>query len=70
MTTLQSIVLSIAFGVSLTNFLINLGNTRRLTDLENQVQVLMKHELKSVLCEWLRDTPTNPRKTQPNQDKT
>ena len=70
MTTLQSIMLSIAFGVSLTNFLINLGNTRRLTDLEKQVQVLMKHELKSVLCEWLRDTPTNPDKTQPNKDKT
>lgn len=70
MTTLQSIMLSIAFGVSLTNFLINLGNTRRLTDLEKQVQVLMKHELKSVLCEWLRDTPTNHCKTQPNQDKT
>lgn len=70
MTAMQTVMLSFAFAMSLTSFLIGLGNVRRLTDLEKQVQVLMKHELKSVLCEWLRDTPTNPRKTQPNQDKT
>lgn len=75
MTLLQSLMLSIAFGLSVTNFLFNLGNSRRYINLEKQVDTLMQNRLRELLLGLLKDShKSEPRQyqnsTQTNPDKT
>lgn len=75
MTILQSFMLSIAFGLSVTNFLFNLGNSRRYIDLEKKVDTLMQNRLRELLLGFLKDSHKSepkqyPNSTQTNPDKT
>lgn len=71
MTFLQSLILSVAFGLSVTNFLFNLGNSRRYIMMEKQVDILMHNRLRDLLFEFVHDShKANPGSTQTNPDKT
>ena len=71
MTLLQSVMLGISLGLSVTNFLINLGNSRRYTDLEKKVDMLIQNRLRELLLGFLKDSyKTNPDSTQTNPDET
>lgn len=75
MTILQSLMLSIAFGLSVTNFLFNLGNSRRYIKMEKLVDILMKNRLRDLLFEFVHDSHKSeprqyPNSTQTNPDKT
>ncbi len=75
MTFLQSLMLSIAFGLSVANFLFNLGNSRRYIKMEKQVDILMHNRLRDLLFEFVHDShKSEPRQypdgTQSNPDKT
>lgn len=75
MTILQSLMLSIAIGLSVTNFLFNLGNSRRYIDLEKRVDTLMQNRLRDLLLGFLKDSHKSepqqyPDSTQTNPDNT
>lgn len=71
MTLLQSVMLGISLGLSVTNLLINLGNSRRYTDLEKKVDVLIQNRLRELLLGLLKDSyKANPDSTQMNPDET
>ena len=71
MSLLQSAILGVALGLSVTNFLFNLGNSRRYIEMEKQVDILMKNRLRDLLYEFVHDShKANPNSTQTNPDKT
>lgn len=70
MTIMQSVILGIAFGLSVTNFLFNLGNTRRHVSLERKVDMLMQNRLRDLLLGFLKDShKANPDSTKTSPDK-
>lgn len=71
MSLLQSVILGISLGLSVTNFLFNLGNSRRYIKMQKQVDILMQNRLRDLLFEFVHDShKENPNSTQTNPDKT
>ena len=75
MTILQSVILGVALGLSVTNFLFNLGNSRRYIKMEKQVDILMENRLRDLLFEYVHDSHKSeprqyPDSTKTNPDKT
>ena len=70
MTLLQSVILGVALGLSVTNFLINLGNSRRYIDLNKRVDTLMQNRLRELLLGFLKDSHKSEPRQYPDSTKT
>ena len=67
MMILQSVILGVALGLSVTNFLFNLGNSRRYIKLEKQVDTLMQNRLRELLLGLLKDSHKNEPQQYPDE---